>query len=111
GPGSPVRAILDGYAAPVRDAIEQNLVEGMASGQGSRTIIRNIEDQVQVGYSQARLEALVRTETMRAYRGAQLEHYRAAGVQHWRWNAAKSRRTCLACLAMDGRVFPITQPF
>lgn len=111
GPGTPVGSILDGYGAAIRGAIERHITEGVGTGRGARTIIRAIEQEIGVGYSKARLESLVRTETMNAYRSAQLQAYQSTGVRFWRWNAAKSQRTCLACLAMDGQVFPIEQPF
>src|SRR5690606_2170992 len=59
----------------------------------------------------ARLEALVRTESMRAFRGSLFDQYSAMGVERWRWTAAHGSRTCLACLSLSGRTFPMSEPF
>ncbi len=51
---------------------------------------------------------MVRTETMRAHRTAALAAFEQSGVvRGWRWSAAHKANTCAACLALDGRVFPL----
>ncbi|MDQ3540253.1 MAG: phage head morphogenesis protein, partial [Chloroflexota bacterium] len=54
----------------------------------------------------ARLESLVRTEMMRGFRNGLNEQYASMShlISGYRWSAAKSVRTCLACIARDGRV-------
>jgi hypothetical protein len=48
---------------------------------------------------------------IRAYRGANLETYRANEdvVGQWRWTCALSKRTCAACLAMDGTLHDLSE--
>lgn len=53
-----------------------------------------------------------RTEPLRAYREASLGQYRQSGVvAGYLRLAAKSDRTCPACLFMDGEWFPLSVPF
>ncbi len=107
--GSPLRDVLDGYGVRGRQIIEAKLTEAIAQGKGARKVIRELRRELGSGANRARLEALVRTETMRAYRGALHGQYATQGhlLAGLRWRASKSTRTCLACLAMDGKVFPV----
>lgn len=115
-PGSPLRPIFDRYGTGAGTRIEQMITEGLGTGQGSGTIIRRIRDELGPVAQSPHLATLTRTEVHRAYRGAfqdTIEPLREQGVvTAYRWLAAKSPRTCIACLAMDGRVFdryPMTQ--
>lgn len=108
-PSSPVRTVLEGYGAFARDVITKELVDGMALGRGPRDIAALIRRQLVDG-AEARLDTLVRTELMRSYRGSLFDQY-AGHCDEWTWTAAHSARTCLACLAMSGRRFPMTTPF
>lgn len=47
---------------------------------------------------------------LHAYRETSREVMRQNGVRQWRWVSSRNRRTCLACWAMDGRVFEIAEP-
>ncbi len=100
----PVREILDGYGPRAMRTIESTLTSGIAAGESPRTILSRLKRDL-IGANPARLEALVRTESMRAFRESMNQTY--ARMDHlisgYRWVAAHSR-TCLACIAMDGRV-------
>src|SRR4051812_28378590 len=56
---------------------------------------------------------MTRSVIMDSYRSATLENYRANSdiVKEWEWLATLSDRTCGACLALDGRRFPLTVEF
>jgi SPP1 gp7 family putative phage head morphogenesis protein len=103
---APIRAILGRYGVNGAKTIEDTLLDGIARGRSPRAIIRDIKRGLGSDANTARLEALVRTESMRAYRGSLNEQY--ARMDHliagYRWSAAKSVRTCLACLGRDGEV-------
>lgn len=107
--GSPLQAVLDGYGRDGRKLIERKLTEMVAQGRGARKVARELERELGSGANRARLEALTRTESMRAYRTAMKEQYKTQAhlLDGLRWRAGKSVRTCLACLAMDGEVFPV----
>lgn len=105
-PGSPVREVLDRYGQAAASVIERELTAGIIEGKGPREVVRSIRRGIGSGTNRARLEALVRSESMRAFRGgladqfSQFEHV-AIG---YRRVAAKGSRTCLACLALDGQI-------
>lgn len=108
---SPLRGVLDGYGTRGRQVIEDALVQGVIDGTGPREIVRQIRRELGGRGTRARLEALIRSEMLRAFEGSLFDQYAAMGLDKWRWSCAKSTRTCLACLAMDGRVFPMRDPF
>lgn len=107
GYGSPLRAVMESYGPIAEQVIERKLIEGIMQGHGADKIIRGIRREIgATGVPPWRLEALVRTEGMRAFRGSLSESYKALGVEQVRWLSAHSARTCLACLGRDGDLFP-----
>lgn len=110
-PGSPVRDVLNRYGPFAASVIERELVAGMIEGAGPREVVRTIRREIGGGATRARLDALVRTEYMRSFRGSLFQTYSQLGVTHWVWTASLSARTCLACLSMSGRRFPMTETF
>ena len=110
-PGSPLRALLDGYGQRVASTIERELIGGIAAGRNPRDVARRIMRQVGSG-ERARLLTTARTEMLRSHREAMRRAMQANSriVKGWRWSAARDTRTCLACLAMDGRVFKLERP-
>ncbi|MGB3327342.1 MAG: minor capsid protein [Thermomicrobiales bacterium] len=109
---SPLRPILDAYGSHAGTVIEQTILAGMGSGNGPAAIIGDIRSALTGDVPTSRLRALVRTEMMRAYRGSLVDQYQDFGgvVVGLVWSAQKGPRTCLACLAMDGKVFPLDEP-
>lgn len=108
-PDSPVARILQGYGPFAAQAIEQGIISGAMQGWGVDRILREIRAQVPGGVPAWRLETVVRTEILRAYRQSLTTSYQAMGVQEWQWTATLGSRTCPSCLAMHGRRFPMTQ--
>lgn len=109
-PESPLSGVLRSFAGDAAKVVEDQLVSGMAAGKNSRDIARSIVRQL--GVSRTRAETIVRTELHRRYRNASLAVMREQGhlLKGWRWSAAKSPRTCAACLALDGRIFELNEP-
>lgn len=103
---APLQASLAQYGTDGAQTIRSGLLDGMARGLSPRQMVRNIERQLTGPYNRARLDTLVRTESMRGFRAGLNETYASMAhlIAGYRWVAAKSSRTCLACLGMDGRV-------
>ncbi|MDQ3540959.1 MAG: phage head morphogenesis protein [Chloroflexota bacterium] len=102
----PILQILDGYGARGSEVIERLMIQGIATGEGPRQIIKRIKAELLSPANAARLESLVRTEMMRGFRNGLNEQYASMShlISGYRWSAAKSIRTCLACLGRDGMV-------
>jgi SPP1 gp7 family putative phage head morphogenesis protein len=109
-PGAPVRKLLDEFGGDASSIVESELITGVASGRSPRQTARAISDALGGQYDRALL--ITRTETLRAYRGAQLEVYRANKhlLRGWRWHAALDRRTCAVCIGLHGRLFQTDEP-
>ena len=108
--GSPLRAYLLRVYPQAAEAMMDALVQGMGQGWGAAKIAREMRRNATVALRNAMNTA--RTETTRAYRAASLAQYQASGlVEGYRRLAAKSTRTCPACLMLDGKWFPLSTPF
>lgn len=108
--GSALRTYLLRTYPQAAQAMMDALVKGMGLGWGAERMAREMRNAATVGLRHAMNTA--RTETTRAYRQASLEQYRESGlVEGYVRLAAKSTRTCAACLMMDGKWFPLSTPF
>ncbi len=105
--GSPLRDLLDELPEATARNVRDRLLQGLALGYNPRKIAALGRNEL--GLTEQRLLTISRTEIPRAYRAATLETYRANShlIEGGRWLAAKSFRTCPACLAMDGKVFEL----
>lgn len=110
GDGSPLRSYLAKVYPQAAEAMMDALVKGMGLGWGAERIARGMREAASVGLRTAMNTA--RTETLRVYRAASLAQYQASGmVEGYVRLAAKSTRTCAACLMTDGKFFPLSTPF
>lgn len=110
GDGSPLeqylRTIYDTATGGMLDA----LVDGVAKGLNPIEIAREMRDGFGIGLQHAINTA--RTESLRAYRFASQEQYRASGVVlGWKRLAAHDERTCAGCLFTEGEFYPNEQAF
>jgi SPP1 gp7 family putative phage head morphogenesis protein len=86
------------------------LIEGVAFGHGPRVIASNM--RAGVGITLDRALSIARTETLRVYRAASQAQYKTSGVVNmYRRMSARDHRVCIACLLMDGHLFPVDEPF
>lgn len=101
-----VRDVLDGYGRHTSEIIERLLIQGVTTGEGPRQVVKRIMGELNSPYMHARLESLVFSQMMDAFRDSLGEQFGA--MEHvadgYRRVAAKSVRTCLACLALDGQI-------
>ena len=110
--GSPLRDILLDAGRVGPDALAFELINGLALGRNPVEIARRAM-RMGLGRSFSRMVLIARTETLRVYRQATLDGYRATNglVTGYRRVASKSERTCLGCLMADGRFYELTTPF
>lgn len=110
GDGTPLTKLLAQTGPATAHAVKQTLLQGLAVGQPLKQTARQVRDQINAPLWQA--ARLVRTETLRAYRSAAhaASQKNAKLFAGWVWTAAKGRRSCAACLALDGQLFPLEKP-
>ena len=95
-------------------AVRRELVRGYAAGTNPRAtagrIVARAEGRFNGGLNRAL--AIARTETLDASRAAaHLGRMQNADMlTGWSWHCELSTRSCIACISMDGQVFPIDTP-
>lgn len=107
GNGSPLEALFKTFGDQAAAKAKTTLIEGLGRGLNPRVIAKRLARAI--GATPTRALLIARTETIRAYRMATLENYRANSevVSGWRWTSARDKRTCPICLAMDGQEFSL----
>jgi SPP1 gp7 family putative phage head morphogenesis protein len=100
--GSPLSTLLNSFGPVARQKAEGVLIEAVALGRNPRAIQTALAEAL--GVNRRRALAIARTETIRAYREATHRSFQQDSdvLEGWYWLAAKSSRTCAACLALDG---------
>jgi SPP1 gp7 family putative phage head morphogenesis protein len=109
--GSPLSALLGELGPQADAALREALVTGLGLGKGPRAIALDLRRSTNV--AAVRALRISRTEVLRAYRSASLATYRANGdiLRGWQWLASISRRTCPVCIAMNGTIHRLGEPF
>lgn len=100
-PGTPLRALLDAIGPDVSRRVRTQLNAGLLAGQNPRAIGRIVAKSGDLTVGRARV--IARTEILRSYRLSSQLAYQANGITRYRRLAAKQRRTCPACLALDSQ--------
>lgn len=112
GDGSPIIEYYRQTLAPkVAEAIRVEVIKGVATGTDFRTIADRLLRTGQI--TKSRALATARTEVNRVRRETTRAIYQDNSdiVSGWEWVASKSRRTCPACLAQDGKVYRLDDEF
>ena len=108
--GSPLRDLLQQAWPDAVDGMTQAMVNSVAKGVNPRQTAKAMANGMAEGLQ--RCLTIARTEQLRVYREATRQQYAQSGVvEGYKRVAAKSVRTCLACLFADGRTYPLTTPF
>jgi SPP1 gp7 family putative phage head morphogenesis protein len=105
---SPLVQLLNTFGRDAAQDVSGVLLNALALGKNPRAIASEIKDAL--GVPLHRALTLSRTEANRAYRQATFNTYQDNGIEGYYWVSSKSRRTCLACLALDGQFFPMDRP-
>ena len=109
-----IESLLMPLPATQQAVMKQTLIRGVLIGDNPRAAARLMVKRLKGNFlgGLARAETIARTEMMDALRYSTGEQMKANAdlVKGWRWSCDLSERTCPACLAMDGQVFPPTEP-
>lgn len=128
GNGSPLRELFDRFGPVASTQGREALEAGLGAGWNPRKAAVELERALRSGEppqgfgaellgrtGELRDRALViaRTEMVRSHRQAALANYQANAdvVEGWEWHAERGPRTCAVCLAMDGTLHPLDEPF
>lgn len=107
---SPLRSRIDSFGEWGASRIEQSLIQSLARGINPRVAFNKIRSELDFGLTRA--ATILRTESMRAAREGSRAIYQENNhlVNGWVWHSATDVRTCAACWAMHGTVFPLDTP-
>jgi SPP1 gp7 family putative phage head morphogenesis protein len=110
GDGAPLANLLDPLGPEVRAGVTQELTDGIARGRSPRESARLIRNRFGMGLT--RSLRISRTEQLRSYREATRLSYQQNSniVKGYTRHASKDARTCMACLALDGKRYPLSVP-
>lgn len=99
--GSPLRSLFDRFGRETGVQLREEVVQGVALGQGTERTARRIRELLDGNGARAR--TIARTETIRAYReaGFQTAQENDDILRGWTWIAAL-HGSCAACIAMHG---------
>jgi SPP1 gp7 family putative phage head morphogenesis protein len=100
--GSPLSSLLAKLPPGMSREVGDALTEAVTLGYNPRKTAAIIRHRA--GMTLSRSLTIARTETLRAYREATHQTYKANSniVAGWYWVASLSRRTCAACIALHG---------
>lgn len=107
--GKPLSLLMEARYPLAAQGMLDRLITGTALGWNPRKTARSMMEQgVSKGLNHVLLVA--RDQQLRAYRTASLQAYRQSGfVIGYKRLAARQPRTCLACLALDGKFYRLDE--
>ena len=110
GDGQPVGRLLAELGSDAAPQVRAAISEGIALGKGPGPTAQLV--RVAAGMPLSRALRITRTETNRAYREATRLQYanNSQVVNGYRRHADKGEDTCLACIALDGELYPLDEP-
>ena len=79
------------------------VAQGIAEGRPTDAMVRDMRSRL--GVVKSRAEAIVRTESLRAYNSASNQYYAANGIDLCMWYATSDDRSCPICNARAGRIY------
>jgi hypothetical protein len=108
--GQPLAALLEAAYPAAAQGMTAQLLRGIALGVNPRQTARAM---MQEGLTDGLQHVLLvsRDQSLRAWRTASLQQYQTSGVVrgYKRICAKQPGRTCLACIALDGTVYPTSE--
>lgn len=109
GDGSPLRVLYGEIGGGVAERVVDQFAAALTVGLGPRETARILRREFGTGL--ARALTIARTETLRAYREAAHRNYEANAdvLEGWVWHAKLDTRTCAACWARHGTLYPLEE--
>ncbi|MCB8942557.1 MAG: NUDIX domain-containing protein [Ardenticatenaceae bacterium] len=105
--GQPLNKILQAAYPLAVQGLTDQLVYGLSVGQNPRLTAKKMMEQG-LGQGLNHFLLVARDQQIRHYREMTRLHYgRNAAIYGYMRLAAKNTRTCLACLALDGTIYPV----
>lgn len=96
--------IMEAYPTAA-DRVTRALIDGVAMGRPPGAVAKAMADGMAEGLTRA--TTIARTEMLRVYREASRTQYVESGVVTGYERLASSQpNTCMACIALDGKVYP-----
>jgi SPP1 gp7 family putative phage head morphogenesis protein len=109
-----VTSLTKPLAADAYQVMLAEIQRGVALGTNPNTAATRMLQRTRGGFDGglSRATRIARTEMLDAYRNAAhtADEANTDVLAGWRWQASLTARTCPACLAMHGRLFPTSQP-
>lgn len=106
--GSPLAKLIQEAVGDAATQFSERLVTGLAAGWNPRKLAREIRSAFGMGLT--RSLRIARTEQLRAYRTATQRSYQGSNVvTGWERMATLDTRTCMACVALDGKVYRLEE--
>lgn len=106
GNGSPLRTLLVASWPDAAEGLTQALIDGIALGHNPRRTAKEMARGATGSLN--RMLNMARTETMRVYKTANLESYKASGVvTSYLRLATHDSRVCPLCLLLEGTEYPL----
>jgi hypothetical protein len=109
GDGAPLANLLEPLGPQAITGVREKIGEGIALGKGPRETAKLVTTAAGIPLSRALL--ITRTETNRAFREATRLNYQnnSQVVKGYLRHADHSERTCVACIALDGKRYTLDQ--
>lgn len=103
--GSPLDNLLAKSFDAMKEGLEQALITGISTGQGSSWIAQRMMEAAEIPEQRALL--IARTEVNRAYRQANWEQMQSSGAVRGYRRMCYPPTACFACLMLDGEFYPV----
>ena len=110
GDGQPVGNLLANLGGETAARVKNQIGSGILLGKNPRVVADLIRTNAGLPLSKAL--TIARTETLRAYRESSRLQYAANSdiVKGYARLATKDPRTCIACIALDGKLYELNEP-
>lgn len=102
---APLGDLLNRDFGAMKSAMEEQLMIGISTGQGSKWIADRLMEVAEI--PERRALVIARTEANRAYRQSNWEQMRSSRVTKGYRRMCFKPTACFACLMMDGDFYPI----